>query len=257
MPELGGPPFPEILPLAREAAEMGLSLDPDLAEAHTASGYISAAFEWDWEAAEREYLKAIELSPDYATAHQWYAEMLGPSGRWEEVFTEIRIAIELDPRSPASNMMMGWLLTCTGQHAEAIQWYERSHTIAPGFVPPLAGLGDTYVSLGDYVAAASWYERADAISGADPEVARAFLAALSDPAKIPEAISVFRAGGDNLSVAVWLAHLGQADEAVAALERAFDEHSAFLPWINSRPDFDGIRSDPRFQALLRRLNCPE
>jgi len=259
LPELGGPPFSisEILPLAREAAEMALSLDPGLAEAYTASGYISAVFEWDREAAERDYLKAIELSPDYGTAHQWYAEMLGVSGRWEEAFAEIQIAIELDPRSPGSNSIMGWLLTHSGQHADAIQWFERSHAIAPDFIAAPIGLAHTYMLMGDYDAAASWYEIWAGPSGTDPEVSRAFLAALSDPARIPEAIRVFRAGGENLWVAQSLALLGQTDEAFAALERAFDEHSLYLPWINSIPDYDGIRSDPRFQALLRRMNFPE
>ena len=253
LPEYGYRTIPEALPLAREAADMALSLDPDLAEAHTASGYIKAVFEWDREGAERDYLRAIELNPDYGTAHQWYGEMLGPSGRWEEAVAEIRIAIELDPRSPASNSLMGWLLTYTGRPAEAIQWLERSRTIAPEYPPPYWGLGQTYMSMGDYGAAASWYERAAALSGRDPEIARAFLAALSDPAKIPEAIRVLGAPGDNLNAAQYLALLGQADEAFAALERAFDEHSPYLPWINSIPDYDGIRSDPRFQDLLRRL----
>ena len=106
--------------------------------------------------------------------------------------------------------------------------------------------------LGDYDAAASWYERGAAVSGADPEAHRAFLAALSDPAKIPEAIRAIRAT-EALNAAQFLAVLGQADEAIAELERAFDERRPYLPWINSIPFYDGIRSDPRFQDLLRRL----
>ena len=149
LPEMGGPPFGEILPLAREAVEMALSLDPDLAEAHTASGYINTVFRWDREAGERDYLRAMELNPDYGTAHQWYAELLGASGRMDQAFREARIAVELDPRSPASNMVMGFLVAYDTRSAEAIQWFERSLAIAPELRQPLGGLAFTYMWMGE------------------------------------------------------------------------------------------------------------
>ena len=256
LPELKGVPFSDILPLARAAAEKALSLDPDLAEAHTASGYLHAVFEWDREAAERDYLRAIQLNPDYGTAHQWYAELLGASGRWEEALGEIKRAIELDPRSPASNMIMGFLLLYTGRHAEAIQSFERSNAIVPEFPPPCWGLGDSHMLTGDYEEAATWYMRAAALDGSDPQIAPVFLTALSNPERLSQAVQVLKASETENRAAAYLALLGETDEALAALERAFDEHAPYLPWINSIPYYDGIRSDPRFQALLRRMNFP-
>jgi TolB-like protein len=257
LPDLGGPSYAEMLPLAREAAETALSLDPDLPEAYTASGYVHAVFEWDWEAAERDYLRAIELDPDYGTAHQWYAEMLAQMGRWDEAQEEARRGVDLDPRSPAITAIMGWILTYTGRHREAIQWFERSHAIAPEYGPPVVGLAQTYRYMGDYPASATWYEQYAELGGVDPETFRAFLAGLSDPSRKAEAISVVRASSDHVDAARFLAALGDPDGAIGALESAFEEHKPFLPWINSMPDFDGMKGDPRFQELLRRFGFPQ
>jgi TolB-like protein len=257
LPEMGGPTFSEVLPLGREAVETALSLDPNLAEAHNASGYLNAAFEWEWEEAERDYRRAIELNPGYATAHQWYAELLGVLGRWEEAFSEIERAIELDPRSPAANVIMGYLQHFSGQPSEAIQWFERSLAIAPDFPPPCWGLGHAFTAMGDLESAASWYATAAEVTGSDPEFERSLIAALSDSSMIPEAVRVLRAPpttDGNYNRAHYLAHLGQTEEALEALEEALEAHIPFLPWINVNPDFDGIRSEPRFQALLRRMN---
>jgi tetratricopeptide (TPR) repeat protein len=254
---MGGPPYSEVLPLAREAAEMALSVDPNLAEAHNASGYINAVFEWDWEAAERNYRRAIELNPDYGTAHQWYAEMLGPLGRWDEAFVEIEKAVELDPRSAASNAIMGYLLFSSGRPSEAVRWFEQAHVIAPEFPGACWGLADVYAAMGDLEEAGTWYERAATLVGGDLEIAPVFLAALSDPGKVPEAIGVLKASEDNHRAMQYLALLGETDEALAALERAFEEQAPYLPWINALPFYDGIKSHPRFQALLHRLNILE
>jgi len=254
LPEMGGPPYSEILPLAREEARQALSLEPDLAEAYNASGYVNAVFEWNWEAAEEDYRRAIELNPDYGTAHQWYGEMLVQLGRWEDAFAEIEKAVELDPRSAASNAIMGYLLSVSGRHSEAVQWFEQALVIVPEFPAPCWGLGDAYTAMGDLEKAGTWYERAAALAGDDPEIAPAFLTALSDPGKVSDAVRVLKVSEDNVRAAKYLALLGETDEALEALERALVEHTPYLPWINCFPYYDGIRSDPRFQALLRRMN---
>jgi len=253
LPELVGASPAELLPLAREAAERALALDPDLAEAHTALAYIHG-LEWDWGAAEQEYLRAIELSPDYGTAHLWYAQqVLAPLGRWDEAFAEARKAVELDPRSPASNSLMGMLLTHTRRPADAIRWFQRSHSIAPEYVPPLWGLAHAHRSMGDYDEAELWYERYAVLPGFDLDAARTFLAALDGRLDRSKAIAALRTSADYDNVARYLAILGDADGAIALLEHAFDEHNEYLPWINSIADYEKIRADPRFQDLLRRM----
>jgi len=259
LPEYGGPSIPEILPFAKAATERARALDPELVEAYTASGYIKEVFEWDREGAERDFLKAIELNPDYATAHLWYAELLGVTRRWDEALAEARTAVELDPLSPAPNLILGLLLAFSGRPDDAIAAFERTLEIVPEWGLTYGGLAKAYVLIGDYAAAAPLFDRLAEVTGSDPEAYRAYLAALSDPAKIPAAVTALQAtnvysdvGGNE-----YLAHLGQFDEALAVLEQAYDERHPYLPWVNVDPMFDGLRSDPRFQDLLRRMNFPE
>jgi len=256
LPEYGGPSIPETLPYARAATERALALDPDLAEAYAAYGYLKAVFEWDWDAAERDYLKAIELNPDYATAHQWYAELLGVTGRWDAALAEARKAIELDPRSPAANEIMGVVFTYAGRPDDAIRMYERALRIVPEWVDCIYDLANVHVLRGDYANAAPLFDRLAELTGSDPEAYRAYLAALSDPAKIPAAVTALQAPNvfSTTAPSEYLAHLGRYDEALAALEQEYEARKPRLPWVNGHPMYEGLRSDPRFQDLLRRMN---
>ncbi len=256
LPEYGGPSIPEMLPLAKAATERARALDPDLAEAYTASAYIKHVFEWDWDGAERDYLKAIELNPDYSTAHQWYAELLGVNGRWDEALTEVRKAVELDPLSPAANEIMGILLTYAGRPDDAIPVYERALRIVPNWVDAIYDLATAYVLRGDYARAAPLFDRLAELTGSDPEAYRAYLAALSDPEKVPAAVTALQADDvfSTTAPSEFLAYLGRYDEALAALERECEARRPRLPWVNVHPLYEGLRSDPRFQDLLRRMN---
>ncbi len=259
LPEYGGPSFPEILPVARAATERALALDTDLAEAYAASAYIKTRVEWDHEGAERDYRKAIERDPDYATAHQWYAELLNHTRRWDQSLEEARRAVELDPVSFTPNAVLAVTWLCNGRPAEAIAAAERALQILPDQELAVKWLAFAYVLNGDYVAAARQFDRFAELTGTDPQAYRAYLAALEDPAEIPAAVSALQdpslfapalTGGG----AVFLAHLGQVDEALAALEQLYEERDPRLPMINGHPLYEGLRSDPRFQDLLRRMN---
>ncbi len=259
LPESGGPSIPEVLPFAKAAAERARALDPDLAEAYTASGYIKTVFEWDRDAAERDYLRAIELNPGYATAHQWYAELLGVTRRWDEALQQARTAVELDPLSPAPNLILGVILAFSGRPDDAIPAFERALESGPDWYQGTLMLAAAYVLKGDYAAAAPVYDRVAELTGTDPEAYRAYLAALSDPAKMPEAVKALQVPNvvGTAGRALYLAHLGQIDETLAALEEAYETREPYLPWVNSEPRFEGLRSDPRFQDLLRRMNFAE
>ncbi|MGD2153220.1 MAG: tetratricopeptide repeat protein [Gemmatimonadales bacterium] len=259
LPEYGGPAIPDVLPLAKAATERALSLDPGLAEAYAASGYLKAVFEWDRDSAEQDLLKAIELNPDCATAHYWYAEVLGVTRRWDEALEEARRALELDPLSAAAHGYLGLLLMDSGRSDEAIPVIERSLDIGHYWENTVYLLATAHVLRGDYTAAAPLYDRLAELTGTDPEVYRAFLAALSDPSKTPAAVAALQTSNvyGEVGSSDYLALLGRSDEALAALEQAYEARRPYLPWVNAHIWYERLRSDPRFQDLLRRMNFPD
>ena len=262
LPEYGGPSIPEILPVAEAATERALALDPDLAEAYTASAYIKAWFGWDYEGAERDFLRAIELNPDYATAHQWYAELLLVTLRGTEVKAHAQRAVELDPLSFAPALVLGLVFTYSGRLDDAIGALERALEIVPDQELALKWLGFAHVLKGDYAAAGPVFERFAEVTGSDPAAYSAFLAALTDSARISAAVRALESpdlffAGLNAGGSAFLAYLGQADAALAALERGYEARDPRLPWVNGHPMYEKLRSDPRFQDLLRRMNFPD
>ena len=259
LPEYGGPAISEVLHLAKAATERALSLDPDLAEAYAASGYLKAVFEWDRDSAEQDLLKAIELNPDCATAHYWYAEVLAVTRRWDEALEEARRALELDPLSVAAHAYVGLVLMDTGRSDEAIPLFERALELAPDWYNTVELLATAHVLRGDYTAAAPLFDRLAELTGTDPETYRAFLAALSDPSKTPAAVAALQTSNvyGEVGSSDYLALLGEPDEALAALEQAYEARRPYLPWVNTHPWYERLRSDPRFQDLLRRMNFPD
>ncbi|UCC83219.1 MAG: hypothetical protein JSW46_20080 [Gemmatimonadota bacterium] len=262
LPEYGGPSILEALPVARAATDRALALDPDLAEAHAASGYIKAWLEWDRDGAERDYLKAIELDPDYATARQWHAELLTITGRWDEAQAQAQRAVELDPLSVAPNFVLGVVYTYSRRLDEAIAAAERALEIVPDQELAIKWLAFAHLLKGDYAAAGPQLDRFAQVTGTDPEAYRAYLAALSDPREIPAAVRALQSpdlvfAGLTAGGSAFLAQLGQVDETLGLLEQAYEARDPRLPWLNGHPMFESLWSDPRFQDLLRRLNFPD
>jgi serine/threonine-protein kinase len=256
MPDYAGLPMVELLPYARVAAQRAIALGPGLAEAHAASAYLKWVHEWDREGAERDYLRAIELNPNYAKAHYWYAQYLGTLRRWEEGLAEADLAAALDPLSPGVHLTRGLLLMGSNRSTDAIAALQRSLELEPNLYTAAYLLGGFYALEGDYEAAAAMFERFAQLTGTDPTVFHTYLAALRDPNQRPAAVAALQPldffgamHGSEL-----LAHLGATDAALAALERAARDRSPYLPWVNALPQFDTLRSDPRFQAILAWMN---
>jgi DNA-binding winged helix-turn-helix (wHTH) protein/TolB-like protein/Tfp pilus assembly protein PilF len=251
----------ETTPRAKEAALKALELDDTLAEAHTSLAYVLANYEWDFPRAEREFKRAIELNPSYATTHQWYAELLLILRRFDEALVEIRQAQELDPLSLIVNGVAASILTHAGQYDQADELLQRTLELEPNFVAAHAYLAHVYEGKGMYEEALAELQKARDLTGSRISIfnlarvyalwgkrseARRELGELRELSK--------RQYVPAYDLAQIYALLGERDRAFEELQRSYEEHYRFLIFLNVDPSFDGLHSDPRFIALLRRMN---
>jgi tetratricopeptide (TPR) repeat protein len=246
---------------ARDAILKALALDDELGEAHMGMAILRSWFDWDWDGAEREFRRAIELNPSLARAHQAYALQLSAQGRHDEAIAEIRRAQELDPVTPIIAADMGFHLSYARRYDAAIQAFQKVITLEPAFPTPYAGLALVYAATGRYQKALAAIESGMARSGGIPIYLpiRGYLYAVSG--KKREALAVLdelkaSAGREYVSPA-WFAMvyagLGDKDRAFGYLDSAYRDRSRELMFLNVAPRWDGLRSDPRFQAVLRKV----
>jgi adenylate cyclase len=248
-------------PKAREAAERALAIDDRLAEAHASLGFVRFLYDRDWGAAEAELRRAIALNPGLPTGHQFYADYLKAMGRFPEALAEMRAALELDPVSLAVNTGLGHVLYLARDYDSAIEQYGKALRLDPTFGPAHLWFGRPYLQKGEYSKALAEIRLAVDSSGGST-ISRAVLAhALASAGKKAEADEILaelleRARAEYLPsywIALVFTGLGDVDQAMAWLERAYEERSSWLVWIKVEPRFDGLRSDPRFASLLRRM----
>lgn len=246
-----GLPTKDTFPRAKAAAEKALSIDDQLAEAHTSLAYAIHTYEWDWAAAEREYRRAIELNPNYATAHQWYAEFLTAVGRFDEAEREGRKALQLDPMSPIINAVIAWNRTMARRHDAAIEQGLRTTRLFPDFMAGHAYLGLAYLESGraseavaslerakellDIVVIRTWLARAHLRAGNRSETER-ILRELEERGK--------REYLPPYYMAVLYAHMGQRDRALQELERAKAERTGAWVWVKVDPALDVLGERP-------------
>jgi serine/threonine protein kinase/Tfp pilus assembly protein PilF len=258
-------PAKEAFPLAKAAALKALQLDEGLAEARTALGVVRAVYDLDPIAAEKEFKRAIELSPSYATAHQWYAEeVLFPSGRHKEAIAEEERALELDPLSMAINTWLGAVLYGAGENDEAIAQLRKAIEMDRNVPIAHLWLGRVYVQKKMFQEAIDELQSAVTLSGGRP----VYLASLgyayavsgqgNKAAKILNELTQLSARKfvPAYEVAALCAGLKRKDQAFQWLEKARDERSS-LRGVESDPAFDSLRSDPRYAGFLRSLSLPQ
>src|SRR5437016_11738848 len=260
LPVYGNLPAGESLPKAREAAQKALSLDDRLAEAHTALGGVLNYYDYDFAGAEREYKRAFELNPNYATAHQWYGELLTHLGRHEESLAEMRHALQIDPLSLIINRAEGESYLFARRYDEAIAQLRRTIELEPNFATAHDTLGSAYQIKGDYADGVAEFVKARESYG-KPEIAalaresfarggyQEFLRAMTGERRPADLPSHF--------VAKCFAMLGEKDKALAELNRSFEKREYYLVYLNVDPRFDLLRDDSRFQDLLRRVGLPQ
>ncbi len=263
LPSYGGALPKDAFPKAEAAALKAVELDDSLAEAHAAQGLVLLYYDWEWAAAERELKRAIELKPNYVVAHHWYAEYLTAMGRHEQAFAEIRRAQELDPASPFLRTIGCHVYNWARRYDQAIEQCRKALELDPNFSLAHGILAWSYFGKGMYEEAMAEFEEGGRLSGSDPALQLAQLYAAMgrrrEALKIvkrvmgqqkPEEISPAR-------LASIYAYFGEKQRALDFLEKAYEQRESILVFLKSfGPEFDGLRSDPRFQDLMRRMNFP-
>ena len=253
------------IPQARAAAKRALELDEGLAEAHAALALILQNHDWDWQGSEKEYRRAIELDPNYATAHQWYAEHLMWLGRFDEALKESERARELDPLSLIIATDHGAILYYSRQYDRAIEQFHNVLRKDPSFGRAAALLTITHVGKGMFAQALSDAEILHRLYGEGPHywmtVAYVYGRAghLERARRELEKLEKLNRHEQIDPATMLWAHVGMGDkeEALADLERACSEHVNFMTTIKVEPALDPLRSDPRFQDLLRRVGLSQ
>jgi TolB-like protein/DNA-binding winged helix-turn-helix (wHTH) protein/Tfp pilus assembly protein PilF len=249
----------EAYPKAKAAAIKALELDNSLGEAHTSLAFSFDAYDWDWESAEREFRRAIELNPGYATAHHWYAWHLSEMGRNSEAIAEMRKAENLDPLSLIIGAEMAEILLIAHQNDEAIEQSRRTVHMDPNFALAHYELGQAYMQKHSYNEAIAEFRKAIDLSGGSIPATSNLAYAYAGSNKRGEAVKILndlkgRSTPNASEIALIYVGLGEKDQAMKWLETAYDEH--FNPSILLRPAFDPLRSDSRFQKLAHRIGLP-
>jgi TolB-like protein/Tfp pilus assembly protein PilF len=241
---------------ARNAATKALELDPDLASAHTSLATIKALNDWDWAGAEAECRRAIELESGASEPHRTYGWLLSVLGRHAQAIAEARQGRELDPLSSNANYDLAFALAVARRYEQAIAQLQKVLELDPKFFRARIGLGHIYAAQSRYGEALAEFVKA----GARPELTAWLHALAGKEAKarkaLARALERKSAGTSRVILSATYALLGERDEAFKCLEQAYEEHDWVLIFLRTIPAFDPLRSDPRFQDLLRRMNFP-
>jgi TolB-like protein/DNA-binding winged helix-turn-helix (wHTH) protein len=257
----------EAMPKAKAAAIKALELDETLAEAHASLGRVFAAYEWDWPRAEKEYKRAIELNPRYAVAHQWYGGYLSIMGRRDEGIAERKLALELEPLSVIINFEMGVAFYYDRDYDRAAEQLQKTLELDQNFPTAHNFLPATFEQKGMYSEAIAEFKKAIPLTaGSEGTLSKAGLghvyAITGKKSEARALIEELKKLSDKeyvpgISVALIYAGLGDKDQAFTWLDKAYEQRAFQLQWIKLEPRWDSLRSDRRFQELIRRMGLPQ
>ncbi len=255
-------PPSESCPKAKAAAMKALEIDEALAEPHATLGWIKVTYDWDWPGSEREFKRALEINPNDATARQWYGEYFEATGRLDEGIAWRRRSVEADPLSLINNTVLGEDLYYARRYDQAMDELRKTLDLDPSFAQAHLYLGYVYEQKGVFPEAVAELQQALSGSGDGPRYVSALghayaisgqrrmaeesLARLQEQAK-----QRYVAPYDMAEIHVGL---GEKEQALKYLEKAYADHSVWMLFLRYDPRFDAIRGDPRYQDILRRMH---
>jgi len=252
----------EAKPKAEAAASKALELDEGLAEAH----YAIAAMrqnDWDWTGAEQEFKRALDLNPNLSRAHTGYAGFLRNMGRHDQAIVEIKRARELDPLATNANANVGYVLYFARQYGQAVEQLKKTLEMDKNFGFTHVALGYTYDAMGKYPEAIAEYEESLRLLG-DNTSGECYLGyALAKAGRLKEAealrirLETTKEYVSPAELAMLYLGLGEKEQTLSALERAYTEHDLQMQFLAIEPHYDPLRSEPRFQELVRKVGLPQ
>lgn len=253
-------PQTEFIAKARAAALRAVEIDDSLAEAHTALALIIQNYDWDWQTADKEFRRAIELNPNYATAHHWYAEHLAWLGRFDEALRESERASQLDPLSLIIAVDNGAILYYSRQYDRAIEQFRAVRELDPNF-PRTGIIRQAYSQKGMFAEVSAELEKARKTYGDTPAICSELACVYGRTGQQAQArhelakLEQWNRRQPLDPVAFFTAYVGMGnkDQAFAWLEKAYTQHSNAMTTLKVDPLYDPLRDDPRFQNLLRRV----
>jgi DNA-binding SARP family transcriptional activator/TolB-like protein/Tfp pilus assembly protein PilF len=257
-------PPDEAFKKAKAMARRALELDSTLAEPHAALGFSMMYLDWDWAGAEREFQTAIRLNPSYATAHEWYGLFLAAMGRFRQAEEEGRLAQALDPLSAAVAATLGWILHYAGKQEEALRVLRAGvRSDSTNGVVQLY-LGRVHQYMGQFDSATAHYEATGALRAWIPTVAgegtvAARIGRQAEARGVLHRLDSLRTQGEYVTPyaeALVYAALGESDSAFSRLDRALQDRTHWLVWLNRDSRWKEVRADPRFDRLVRAVGLP-
>jgi TolB-like protein/Tfp pilus assembly protein PilF len=262
---LGAAPSKEVMPKAKAAVERALDLNPALSEAYTARGMIRHFYDWDFAGGDQDFVRAITLKPNSASAHHLYAKNLPDTGRFDEAVAEFKRALELDPYSVGINKDFGEILFYARQYDQAIAQWRKTLELEPNYIIAYYWLGRVYEVQGVHDLSVEAYLKSRGSSPSQQET----TAALKDVYEKHgwKGFSQMELEGAKSRAErshfepyyMVLLHLrnGNKEQALQWLEKAYESRSSWIPTITYDPLLDSLRSDPRFQELVRRAGLSD
>ena len=249
---------------AKAAASKALQIDDTLAAAHTTMAMGALYYDWDWPAAEKEFKRSLELDASSSFTYHWYSHFLMTMGRTEEAFSAGRRALELDPLDLPISSHQGWYYLWTREYKRAVEPLKKTIELAPNFSVAQWYLGLAYEQNGAFQDAISQFENCVRLTGGNPSMIALLGHAYAIANRKSEAQAILRQLSalskqryvPAYAVAAIYAALGEKEEALSALERAYAERDTWMDYLGLDPRLDPLRPDPRFDDLLGRMKLP-